>query len=188
MSEGYSGKFVSAQRPEDIAPSPDEFKDLREALPQATPGPWRKQKVTVDAETGREELWIIGPRNEALFAAINFDNRGTFEANADLVAAANPAVLAKLIARLDKAEAKALAFKARDIGWSMEVEELKEERDTLTARIEVLEGLAIKTADYLDDLQNNMLRNDADMKLDSCKAPGIVAEEILRALTAKEHV
>lgn len=38
--------------------------------------------------------------------------------------------------------------------------------------------MLLSTADYLDDLQNNMLRNDADMRMDRCKAPEIVAEEL----------
>lgn len=48
------------------------------------------------------------------------------------------------------------------------------------------ETLLLQTADYLDALADNMLRNNADMRLDECEDPKDVAAR-LRAAAEQMH-
>ena len=48
---------------------------------------------------------------------------------------------------------------------------------------DALRTAAEKAADYLDELGDNLLRNDADMRLDPCEDPTDVAEALRLALS-----
>lgn len=56
-----------------------------------------------------------------------------------------------------------------------------ERLDALAAQLAAAVEALGKTANYLDELQDNMLRNDADTRIDPCEAPEGVAED-LRAI------
>ena len=124
-------------------------KELRRLAQEATPGPWYigsgiyegRNIYSVEAVTD-DEGFTYNP----VVATAEDDEVACWDANARLIAAANPAVISELLDRLEAAEADALEQarlngmgSEREAALMAKLEAAEKERDALRAKIEAME-------------------------------------------------
>ena len=124
-------------------------KELRRLAQEATPGPWYigsgiyegRNIYSVEAVTD-DEGFTYNP----VVATAEDDEVACWDANARLIAAANPAVISELLDRLEAAEADALEQarlngmgSEREAALMAKLEAAEKERDALRAKITEME-------------------------------------------------
>ena len=124
-------------------------KELRRLAQEATPGPWYigsgiyegRNIYSVEAVTD-DEGFTYNP----VVATAEDDEVACWDANARLIAAANPAVISELLDRLEAAEADALEQarlngmgSEREAALMAKLEAAERERDDLRAKVEQME-------------------------------------------------
>lgn len=120
------------------------LKNLRELCMAATPGPWLHEKENVHAggvcsvNQGGEPWFEVWSPN--WMDAPEKNN----EADASYIAAANPAEILELIAKLEDAQGEIRALRATEAGLIERVKELEEGVAGFKVRVNTLAALGLK--------------------------------------------
>ena len=126
-----------------------DINELRQLVQAATPGPW----VNYGRQPSAAGLPHSAVAAKTLLARVYSEAYGDVEqetANAEFIAAANPAAVSELLDRLEAAE-KDIALKERVIdSLGSELNAVAKERDALRAEVESWKGLAQQFGNELD--------------------------------------
>lgn len=119
-----------------------DINELRRLAQAATPGPWYIGSGTYEGRNIYSAKAVTddeGFTYNPVVATAEDDGAVCWDANARLIAAANPAAISKLLDRLEAAE-KDIALKERviDAFWS-ELAAVAKEHDALRAKVEAME-------------------------------------------------
>ncbi|WP_295487974.1 ead/Ea22-like family protein [uncultured Pseudomonas sp.] len=109
-------------------------KQLRELCDKATPGPWQHERLGI-IQGGPMQTYVNGAAMPQLFTShgADFMEPGDYLANADFVAAANPAAVLALLDEIERLNALVIERETVRIGQSLQRHDDQEQMDELVA-------------------------------------------------------